>query len=136
MAAITQDIIDGVDHVIHENGNAYISLRRVSWNDAEPKMDLRRYVTKPDGSEQIMKGITFDDKAATELTHALLEEGYGDTRTCLEIMKNRDNFMPSLSWALEAGDKDRLKDIFPDMEWPNMEDDKEEFYDIREDLAI
>lgn len=135
MGVIHQTIIDNFDHVIYENGNAYISLRKVKWSeDSDPKLDLRRYVTKPDGGEQMMKGCSFNDDAANELTNVLIEEGYGDTRTCVENLQQRDDFMESLAWAMSDNDKDKMKELFPDIELPDVSEEEENFIDIREEL--
>ena len=54
MSEISQEIVDNFDYIISERGNTYISLRKVKWTPtSEPKLDLRKYVTKSDGNEQI-----------------------------------------------------------------------------------
>lgn len=93
MATIHQQIIDDFDHIISERGNTYISLRKVKWTeDSEVKLDLRKYVTKADGTEQMMRGCSFDDEAANELTKVLVDTGYGDTREIIDSLRQREDF--------------------------------------------
>ena len=54
-----KEIKDDFDHTIYENGNAYIALRKIKWNNAkEFKLDLRNYTTTSDGEERIPKVST------------------------------------------------------------------------------
>ena len=136
MAEIKQTIIDGVDRVISEHNNTYVSLRKCTWKDgAEPKWDLRKYCTRNDGTEQIMKGCSFDDEGADELTKVLLEEGRGNTRECLEAIKDRKDFMPALTSVLSNDNRDVLEKAFPDMDFSSEEVTDESYYDIREELG-
>ena len=133
---IRQTIIDNCDHVIDERNNTYISLRKVKWSEnSDTKLDLRKYVTQTDGSERMMKGCSFSEEAADELVHALLEEGYGDTRQVLLDIKERDNFPISMVRALSDDDIDLVKKVFPDIELPKTDEIDEEFYDIRRELG-
>lgn len=96
MATIHQQIINGFDHIISERGNTYISLRKVKWTeDSEVKLDLRKYVTKSDGTEQMMRGCSFDDEAANELTRVLVDTGYGNTRELIDSLRQREDFNSS-----------------------------------------
>ena len=90
---IHQEIIDGFDHILSERGNTFIALRKVKWSEnSDVKLDLRKYVINSDGSEQMMKGCSFDDNTADELTKVLVETGYGDTNELLDCLKQRPDF--------------------------------------------
>lgn len=133
---IHQEIIDGFDHIIQEKGNTYVSLRKVRWSEnSDVKLDLRKYVTNTDGSEKMMKGCSFDEEGAHELTHVLTEEGYGDTRVILNNIKDRDDFKISMVRSLSDDDKDLVQNIFPDLKLPEPDEIDEEFYDIRSELG-
>lgn len=132
---ICQTIIDEFDHIIQEKGNTYISLRKVKWfENSDVKLDLRKYVTNTDGSEKMMKGCSFDEEAGHELTHALTEEGYGDTRVILNNIKDRDDFKVSMVRSLSNDDKDLVQKVFPELKLPEPDEIDEEFYDIRGEL--
>lgn len=95
------EIVDGVDHVLAEQGNKYTALRKVSWNEKEPKMEVRTWYNDPNGDEDTPgKGATLTDEACDELTRALLEEGYGDTKEIVNAIKGRKSFMIDLKDAL------------------------------------
>ena len=94
---VKQEIIDNFDHILSEHGNTFIALRRVKWTeDSDPKLDLRKYVINQDGSERMMKGCSFDDKTADELTKVLVDTGYGDTNELLDSLKQRPDFNQEL----------------------------------------
>ena len=90
----------GVNRVVEEKGNQFIRFAQIAWagedEEVDPgkiKYDLRRYFTDADGVEKMGKGVTFlSDNGPTELTHILVEEGFGKTSKILEVIKNRDDF--------------------------------------------
>ena len=132
---IHQTIIDGFNHIIQEKGNTYVSLRKVQWSStSDVKLDLRKYVTNTDGTEKMMKGCSFDDEGGHELVHVLTEEGYGDTRTILNNIKDRDDFKMSMVRSLSNDDKELVQGVFPELELPDPDEIDEEFYDIRKEL--
>jgi hypothetical protein len=134
---IYQEIIDEYDHVISETPNAYVSLRKVRWSETgDIKLDLRKYITRADGTEQMMKGCSFPEEAGHELAAVLTETGYGDTRTILNNIKDRGDFKVSMIRSLGDDDIEAVKRAFPDMEIPEPDEIDEEFYDIRKELAI
>ena len=51
---------DVVKHIstISESGAYSLELNEISWNDNEPKLDLRRWFTSGDGEKRPQKGIT------------------------------------------------------------------------------
>lgn len=118
-------INENFNHIITEKGNTFIALRKIAWDlGKEEKLDLRKYVVNSDGSERMMKGISFDDDTADELVHTLTKTGYGDTRMIMGNLKERPDFMDALSYVLSDEEKENL-----DIELPDTPD--EEFFDIR-----
>lgn len=94
---ITMDIDkDFGDYILEESSNSSINLRRISWNNKDYKLDIRKWVYK-DGNETALKGITLTDEGANELTIALIENGYGDTDKIKKAISNRDNNNSDLS---------------------------------------
>lgn len=90
----------GVNRVVEEKGNQFIRFAQIAWagedEEVDPskiKYDLRRYFTDSDGVEKMGKGVTFlSDNGPTELTHILVEEGFGKTSTILGNIKKRGDF--------------------------------------------
>ena len=121
MAGIHQEIIDNFDYILSEKGNTYISLRKVRWSEnSDIKLDLRKYVTKSDGEEQMMKGCSFDDDTANSLAEILVDNNYGDTRSLIDSLRNREEF------------KDAYNDSINGIPKEYKTDDNEDYYDIRE----
>ena len=121
MGTIHQQIINGFDHIISERGNTYISLRKVKWTeDSEVKLDLRKYVTKSDGTEQMMRGCSFDDEAANELTRVLVDTGYGDTRDLIDSLRQREDF--------DSSYEDSINGV------SNSDTSDAEYFDIRSEM--
>lgn len=87
-----QTIVDNFDYTIDEMGNRYIALRKVQWGDSQDvRLDLRRYYTK-EGGERLDKGFSFfTEEGPSELVHVLVKEGYGDTKTILKALAEREN---------------------------------------------
>lgn len=116
--------ICGLDKVIDEKGSAFIALRNIAWNcsDEEPdpskiKLDIRKYYSSADG-EKMSKGVSFlTDEGPHELVYALLEENYGDTKKCIDILRRRLGF------------KDAIVSIYSD---EDNNDNDSKFYDPRD----
>ena len=116
--------ICGLDKVIDEKGSAFIALRGIVWNcsDEEPdpskiKLDIRKYYSSADG-EKMSKGVSFlTDEGPHELVYALLEENYGDTKKCIDILRRRLGF------------KDAIVSIYSD---EDNSDNDSKFYDPRD----
>lgn len=111
----------GTDHVIDEKGSVFLALRRIQWgisqdeqeDPAKVKLDIRKYYSKPDGSERLSKGVSFlTEDGPSELVHVLLEEGYGDTQKCLEVLKDRDNFKEAVTFAFDMEEKGDNSEFF------------------------
>lgn len=100
-------IMDDFDKIIDEKGNNFIALRKICWgNSDEAKLDLRKYTTKADGTEQMLKGVSFlTEEGPHELTKVLLAEGYGRTDDVLETISKRDDFRHCLNKVLSPDDE-------------------------------
>ena len=121
-------IHDDVDHIFEEKGNTISSLRKLSWGESgNPKYEIRKwYVGKNGSDERPSKGFTFiDDEGPTNLTHTLLETGFGDTKQVLETIKTRDDFNSALctSFSKEELENAGIEYIEPD-EDENLYDPK------------
>ena len=53
--------------VISEGKSSKKELRLISWNDKEPKYDIRDWWQDKDGNEKMGKGITFTKEELKEL---------------------------------------------------------------------
>lgn len=81
---------DGIDEVFDERGNSILKISEVSWNDRPHKIELRKWVMQSDGELTPNKGFSFlTENGPHDLTHILLEKGYGDNNKIKEIMENR-----------------------------------------------
>lgn len=75
--AFKYEVDPNFDFLLEEHANTYISLRKIKWGDRlEAKLDIRKYVATEEG-ERMMKGCSFSDEGAHELTKVLIEQGYG-----------------------------------------------------------
>lgn len=85
---------DGINEIIDEaqGSNTFIALREVRWNDSSDfKLDIRRYIVKPDGSTFAGKGISFATEAGPHnLANKLVEHGYGNTKNIVQTLMGRD----------------------------------------------
>ena len=101
----------GINRVVEEKGNQLIRFSQIAWvpegEEVGPekiKYDLRRYYTDADGVEKMGKGVTFlTDEGPTELTHILLEEGFGKTSKILDTIKTRDDFAEAVRESYGEG---------------------------------
>lgn len=90
----------GINRIVEERGNQFIRFAQIAWKgedeECEPseiKYDLRKYTTDSDGKERMLKGVSFlSEEGPTELTHILLEEGFGKTENVIDIIKTRQDF--------------------------------------------
>ena len=85
------EIEEGFDYIIEEGQNTSINLRKISWNGRDPKLDLRKW-SYSDGEERMLKGISFSNEGANELTAVLVERGYGDTKRIIKALSTRSDF--------------------------------------------
>lgn len=106
-----------LDRVVEERGSVFMALRRIAWGYAQDdevenpddiKLDLRKYYATSTG-ERMNKGVTFiSDDGAHELVHVMLEEGYGDSERCIEILKERPNFKEAVQAVYFKDDEDNI----------------------------
>lgn len=111
----------GLDRVFDEKGSVFLALRKLQWgidqNEQEDpekvKLDIRKYYSKPDGKERLSKGVSFlTEEGPSELVHVLLEEGYGDTQKCLEVLKERENFKEAVTFVFNMEEKGDNSEFF------------------------
>lgn len=111
------------DHLIDEKGNMAIYLRKISWNGAEERLDLRKYIINGT-EEQMNKGVSFfTEEGPHELVKVLTKEGYGRTKEIIESIKDRDDFQKSLNIVLG-----KESEFYDD----SVKDDEENYYDPKE----
>jgi hypothetical protein len=107
------------DFIFDEKANTMLALRKVQWGEGTPKLDLRKWYTGKEGQEVVGKGFTFlTEEGPHELTNILTKNGFGDTRTILDNIKNRDDFSKSLNIIMGK-----------DSEFYTESEEEEEFYD-------
>lgn len=107
----------GLNRVIEEKGQQFIKISRIAWNPSEENdadipdekfhFDIRKYTTDQDGNEKMLKGVSFmTEEGPHELTTALLEEGYGKTKTCIEVLTTRADFKEAVNEIVNGSDND------------------------------
>lgn len=117
---------EGIDHILSEAGNSFISLRKIRWKETSDfKFDIRKYYLT-NGEERAAKGISLDEEACNNLPIALLEEGFGDTKEVLNTIKDRDDFNSALSVLSD----EQIESVGID---PSTVE-KEEYYDPTKDF--
>lgn len=57
--------------VLSKKDNTSTELNLISYNDYKPKLDLRKWETKEDGTKYLQRGLTLTDAEAKELYKAL-----------------------------------------------------------------
>lgn len=89
-----------MDRIVDERGNSYIALRRVSWFDKEPKLEIRKWISTEDG-DRAQHGVTFlTEDGPNDLTDALIEEGFGNTQNIIRSLSKRGEFDEALDTFL------------------------------------
>lgn len=121
-----------IDEVFDElsGSNSFLALRKLRWSpNSEYRLDIRKWFTNSNGEEIAGKGVSFmTEEGPANLIQALLKNGYGDTRKTLEGIKDRDDFIPTLSEMIR---KDEIHDFkIPEGE----EESNSSFYDPKEIL--
>lgn len=106
----------GINRIVEERGNQFIRFAQIAWKgedeDCEPneiKYDLRKYTTDSDGKERMLKGVSFlSEEGPHELTHILLEEGFGNTEKIIDTIKTREDFKDAVksSYGIHKEDFD------------------------------
>ena len=111
----------GINRIVEERGNQFIRFAQIAWKgedeECEPneiKYDLRKYTTDSDGKERMLKGVSFlSEEGPTELTHILLEEGFGKTENVIDIIKTRQDFKDAVeaSYGIHTDNNDGTFDL-------------------------
>jgi hypothetical protein len=111
----------GINRVVEERGNQFIRFAQIAWKgedeECEPneiKYDLRKYTTDSDGNERMLKGVSFlSDEGPNELTHILVEEGFGNTEKIIDSLKTRDDFKSAVesSYGVHSDSDDGTFDL-------------------------
>lgn len=130
MSEFSFKIQDGLNEVLEESNNKFKALRRISFGEREPKIDIRTWYVDGDGQEKMAKGgIQLSDEGANNLTVFMVRENYGDTKEILTELKKRDNFIPSLTSVLS---NEELGQVGVDL----SKVDPSEFYDPISDFDL
>lgn len=118
---------NGINEIISEKGDTFLALREVRWrSDKEFKLDLRHYRSDEFG-DKTLKGCSFFDEDADELTRILLQHGLGDD---IEIANTITEFRPGLCRELqeifkEGADLSEVDSRYNRLLYKNMDDDME-----------
>ena len=102
-----------------EKDSACGTFRRVQWvkMNEEPdisksKLELRKIYVNG-GSERAGKGYTFStEDGPSELTLALINSGFGNTKDILRAVRKREDFLESAKTINEDDDDNKSGDMF------------------------
>lgn len=103
--------------VVDEKGSMYISARNIAWYNAstskeEPdeskaRFEIRKWKVTEDGKDLAQKGVTFlTEDGPHELTHTLVNNGFGKTKDILLSLKTRDDFKDAVEHMYDGDDID------------------------------
>lgn len=86
------------------SGNSFLALRKIRWSEGSPfKLDIRRWYVNGAGDETAGKGISFiTESGPGNLAESLLRLGHCDTRTVIDSIRNRDDFIETINDMLEV----------------------------------
>ena len=112
--------IRGINRIIDEKNNQFIRLAEIAWAGADEEVDpskiklhIRKYTTDADGNERMLKGCSFlTEDGPHELTHALVEEGFGNTEKILTAIKQRSDFPDAVKSCYGEKAADATDDTF------------------------
>lgn len=127
--SIDYRIFNDFDRIVDEKGNQTLNLRKLVYgkNENNVKLDLRKWIIGEDGSEIMGKGVSFmTEEGPHTLVEIMAKEGYGNTKTILNAIKDREDFRSSLNQVL--GKEDELYDDSV------VDEEDTAFYDPRECL--
>lgn len=124
---IQYKLFGDLDMIFDEKGSQFLSMRKVAWYDAkkssEPtedkaKLDIRKWMADDSGKDKPLRGWSFlTEEGPHNLTEALIDNGYGNTKKVLVSLKKRDDFEESVKHMYDE-----------------EEESGEEFFDARADL--
>ena len=80
MADFKYEIKEGINEIIEEHGNGFTALREISFNGRESNVDIRKWRTNSDGSEQMLKGCQLTHEGANRLVPIMTRVGFGRTK--------------------------------------------------------
>lgn len=103
------------DFVLEDGQNTSICMRKISWNDKEEKVDIRKYMYQ-NGEEQMRKGVSLSDPAVHEMVNILTEHDYGDTRRMLKALRQREEYEKIMS-SIDEPEEEELEDYTEDEEY-------------------
>lgn len=91
------------DVVFDEKGNTCGTLRKVQWvkegkepDESKAKLEIRHLIVNEQG-ETFGKGYSFStEEGPHELTLALIDNGFGDTKDIIKSISKRDNFVDAV----------------------------------------
>lgn len=114
-----------VNEIIDESGSKYVRFTKTQWvkdgsseDESKAKWELRQYTVDSDGKDIPLKGVRFlTDNGPGELAHALVKNGFGDTKELLNDLKAREDFKTSVEHMYDE-----------------VEDTEGEYFDIRNTL--
>lgn len=119
------------DFILEERANTYIALRKIKWGDkSEEKLDIRKYIAQESG-ERMMKGCSFSDEAAHELTKIMVEQGYGKDKDIFDaIIDNRPEITTRFIDLFQSSSEKELVEHIKNH--PIMDEKEEELYNLDE----
>lgn len=111
----------GIDRIIEEKNSTFLALRQIAWNvtdedevdETKIKLDLRKYMIDKDGNEVMGKGVSFLTlEGPNELVKIMLEEGYGDTTECLDVIRKRNDFIEAITFITDGKPEEETAKLF------------------------
>ena len=88
------NVVDGSPEVVfEEKGNTVGMIRKISWGNRAPKLELRKWNLDSEGKETANKGYTFmTEDGPNELVESMTKLGYGNTTKVIGSIKDRSDF--------------------------------------------
>lgn len=125
---------DDLNEIFDEKGSMFLALRRIQWcnNNTEPdrsksKLELRKWMVGENGEEKANKGFAFlTEDGPHELSHILVKNGFGKTKTILKELKKRDDFKESVENLYNEESDDSDEEDFFDMRSALLQEEPED----------
>lgn len=100
MSDFSYEVDKDYNYILEEKGNMFTAVRKIKWGNSDTfKLDIRKYYDTDNG-ETMAKGISLSDDGANELVNVLTSTGYGDTKEIIDNIKDREDFVSSLSQSI------------------------------------
>ena len=92
------------------SGNSFLALRKLRWAEGSDfKLDIRRWYVNSAGEEVAGKGVSFiTELGPSNLAESLLRLGHCDTRTVIDSIRERKDFIDTINDMLEVKEDGRL----------------------------